>query len=399
MTMKIKFAAFALFAATAAAVALLPEHHGNAKAGIGRTEAAAVPDVSRVEVVFVLDTTGSMSGMIHAAKEKIWSIASNLASARQAPEVRMGLVAFRDRGDEYVTRVVDLSSDLDTLYAKLMDVRAEGGGDTPESVNRALRDAVQRISWSQDSDTYRVIFLVGDSPPHMDYQDEPQYPEILSLATQMGIVVNAIQCGPNPVTSDRWRHIAALGNGQHLQVGQSGSAVAVSTPYDSELAEASRKLDDTRLYYGSADELLRKKNKVAATRKLHESSTITSRARRAVFNASAGGRANSMGEGDLIEDLAAGRVDLPTMNKDLLPDSLRALSPEEQKATVESASRQRARLADEIRQLAAKREAFIRQRVETDGVAAGSLDEKIYGAIREQAAKHGLEYDAEPVDY
>ena len=103
-----------------------------------------------VEVVFVLDTTGSMSGLIQAAKEKIWSIATTLAPAQPAPEIRMGLVAYRDRGDDYVTRVVDLSDDLDSMYATLMDFRAAGGGDGPESVNQALHDAVHRISWSQD---------------------------------------------------------------------------------------------------------------------------------------------------------------------------------------------------------------------------------------------------------
>jgi Mg-chelatase subunit ChlD len=95
----------------------------------------------QVDVVFVLDTTGSMSGLIQTAKDKIWSIASTMASAQPTPEIRVGLVAFRDRGDQYVTRVVDLSSDLDSVYATLMEFQADGGGDTPESVNRALYDA------------------------------------------------------------------------------------------------------------------------------------------------------------------------------------------------------------------------------------------------------------------
>ena len=98
----------------------------------------------RVEVVFVLDTTGSMGGLIAAAKEKIWSIASTLAQAKQAPEISMGLVAYRDRGDAYVTQVVDLIKDLDSMYAKLMQFRADGGGDSPESVNQALDDAINQ---------------------------------------------------------------------------------------------------------------------------------------------------------------------------------------------------------------------------------------------------------------
>ena len=114
------------------------------------TRVIAPVAAKRVEVVFVLDTTGSMGGLIDAAKEKIWSIASTLAQAQQAPEISIGLVAYRDRGDAYVTQVVDLNRDLDSMYAKLMDFEADGGGDGPEAVNEALDAAIQRMSWSQD---------------------------------------------------------------------------------------------------------------------------------------------------------------------------------------------------------------------------------------------------------
>src|ERR1700757_3177369 len=60
------------------------------------TAATAHP---KIEVVFVLDTTASMTGLIQGAKENIWSIASSMAQAKPTPEVHMGLVAFRDRGD------------------------------------------------------------------------------------------------------------------------------------------------------------------------------------------------------------------------------------------------------------------------------------------------------------
>ena len=182
--MKSKLIAVALFAATAAAVTLFPYARDTVAANPAPPPVPAPPPIQvdpaaaikpRVEVVFVLDTTGSMGGLIQTAKEKIWSIASTMAAANQGPEVRMGLVAYRDRGDAYVTRVVDLSSDLDSMYATLMDFRAEGGGDGPESVNQALHDAVHRISWSQDENTYRAVFLVGDAPPHMDYPDDVPY--------------------------------------------------------------------------------------------------------------------------------------------------------------------------------------------------------------------------------
>ena len=144
---KKKLTGAALFALTAASVVFYP-----ALSSVS-TPTNRLPDVHlqqsnaserpKIEVVFVLDTTSSMSGLIDAAKEKIWSIASTMASANQAPDIHMGLVAFRDRGDAYVTQVVDLSQDLDSMYAKLIDFQAEGGGDGPESVNQALYEGRQ----------------------------------------------------------------------------------------------------------------------------------------------------------------------------------------------------------------------------------------------------------------
>src|SRR4051812_5484084 len=102
----------------------------------------------QMEVVFVLDTTGSMGGMIAGAKQKIWAIANKLKSARPTPEIRFGLVGYRDRHDAYVTRVFGLTGDLDEVYSNLSAFEAQGGGDEPESVNEALHQAVQNLQWS-----------------------------------------------------------------------------------------------------------------------------------------------------------------------------------------------------------------------------------------------------------
>jgi hypothetical protein len=91
-----------------------------------------------VEVVFVLDTTGSMTGLIEGAKRKIWSIANAIVDQNPDATIRIGLVGYRDIGDEYVTRVYPLSTDIQGIYGKLLGFRADGGGDTPESVNEAL---------------------------------------------------------------------------------------------------------------------------------------------------------------------------------------------------------------------------------------------------------------------
>jgi len=349
-----------------------------------------------IDVVFVLDTTGSMSGLIQTAKEKIWSIATTMAAAQPAPEIRIGLVAYRDRGDAYVTQMVDLSSDLDSVYATLMDFQADGGGDGPESVNAALHDAVHKMSWSQRDQAYQVIFLIGDAPPHMDYQDDVKYPAILASAAENGIIVNTIQCGNMPTTVTPWTQIASLGNGSFFQVEQAGSAVAYTTPYDEEIADLSAKLDGTRLYYGSEEEKGVMAAKVAATDKLEASASTASRARRAVFNTSVGGRANLLGENELVDAVASGTVTLDEIDADALPELIKPMAPAEQKAYIAGLAEERTELQRQIRSLSAGREDYLAKKVEAAGGLKDSLDQKLYDAVKEQGGKAGFEYEDGP---
>lgn len=397
--MKTHLTALTLFTLTAAAVGLYPVTQGAMTAPPekppGQPTHIPTPPIAqtpKIDVVFVLDTTGSMGGLIDGAKEKIWSIASSMAQAKPSPEIRMGLVAYRDRGDDYVTQVVDLSADLDSVYATLMDFQADGGGDGPESVNQALHDAVNRISWSDDQQTYKVMFLVGDAPPHMDYQDDVKYPQTLAKAVQQGIVVNAIQCGNDSSTLPIWQQIAQLGSGQSFQVDQSGGAIAITTPFDERIAALSSSLDETRIYFGTEDERQSKQAKVAATDKLHAEASVAVRARRAVYNASASGERNLLGEQELVEAVTEGKLDLQDIDRDMLPEPMQTMAPEEQLALVKETANRRDTLQRQIAELAEERDAFLKQKREELGAGKDAFDDKVYEAVKAQAEKKGLMY-------
>ncbi|MBK5964182.1 hypothetical protein CCR95_08810 [Thiocystis minor] len=397
--LKTKLIALSLFGLTTAAVFYYPALNSAvtvAPAIPPAPDQISLPDAAQhpvIEAVFVLDTTGSMGGLIQAAKDKIWSIASTMAAAQPAPEIRMGLVAYRDRGDDYVTRVVGLSSDLDAVQAELMQFQAQGGGDGPESVNQALDEALHRIAWSQDARTYRVIFLVGDAPAHLDYPNDVPYPQTLAKAKARGIRVNAIQCGNLSDTSTEWRQIAQLGDGGFFQVDQAGSAVAIATPYDDTLAKLAADLDDTRLYYGKPVERAEKREKLAAAKESQAAASPAALARRAGFVTSKSGGASLLGEKELVEEVASGRVDLATLPADELPESLADLDLETQRDRVSKSAAKREELRHRIQDLSAQRADYLKKTLEAEGGAEDSLDHKIFNAVRQQAAGVGLSYD------
>ena len=398
-TLNAKVIALVLLIATAAGIALFPVIK-QARAIQNTSVTPVVPEQGhRIEVVFILDTTSSMSGLIQAAKEKIWSIASTMASAQQNPDIRMGLVAFRDRGDAYITRVYDLSNDLDSMYASLMDFRAQGGGDGPESVNQALYDAIHKVSWSSDGNVYKVAFLVGDAPPHMDYANDVKYPVTLAAAARKGIVVNAIQSGQHEYTRPAWQQIAALGNGEYFQVEDSGNTVAVATPFDEKLSKLAAELEDTRLYYGDAETREAQKRKLDASAKLREELSTEALARRSAYNATVSGAKNFLGESELVEAITSGKVELDEIEAKELPATLRSMAPAEAMAVIKEQAQRRDQLKQEINKLSESRNRFIRQKVEAEGGADDSLDEKIYRAVKDQAASVGLTYDGDSAKY
>jgi Mg-chelatase subunit ChlD len=346
---------------------------------------------SRIEVAFALDTTGSMSGLIEGAKQKIWSIANQMADTSQEVEIRIGLVGYRDRGDEYVTRLHDLTDDIDSIYGQLRGFRADGGGDTPESVNQALHTAVTKMSWSESPGVYKVVFLVGDAPPHMNYSDDVPYSETARLAAERGITLNTIQCGDLPDTSQVWRQIAKLGSGRYVAIQQDGAMLALTTPMDEDLSRLNRKLAATALPYGDEGQ----KEEIRAKLQRSLSAAAPAAASRLSYLAKAGGKLNS-GRSDLVDAVKDGLVDLDALPGDeLLPAEMRGMSDTEQKTYLRQRTREREGIREEIAELGRKRDAWVRaenERLASEGGGDG-FDQEVLETIRSQAAEKGIRYE------
>ncbi len=381
---------FAL-ALTLALASLLASHAGARAATPGAPPPARTSAPRpRVEVAFVLDTTGSMSGLLEGAKQKIWSIAGRIANGQPRPDVRMALVAYRDRGDAYVTLRTDLTDDIDRVYARLRELSADGGGDGPESVNQALNEAVTRLGWSSGPNVYRVIFLVGDAPPHMDYANDVQYPDTLRTAQRKGIVVNTVQCGMMQDTTPVWQAIARAGEGRYVAIAQDGGMVVTATPFDEELARVNRSLSATVVPWGRAEE----QAELVAKAEGALAAPAPAAAERLAFLEKSGGRAN-LGRRDLVDAVKDGAVDAKNVPASELPPELKALTPEAREAWVKRKIEQREALHREVRALAEKRDAWLHDDAQRRKAAGGGdgFDEAVLEAIRAQAARHGLAYE------
>lgn len=358
--------------------------------GVGTVHADESQDARtpRIEVCFVLDTTGSMSDLIQGAKEKIWGIANEMIAAKPTPELRLALVGYRDRGDEYVTKLTDLTADIDAIHAELMGFSADGGGDGPESVNQALHEAVTKVSWSGDREVLKLVFLVGDAPPHMDYEHDVRYPEVCQQAMARDLVINAVQCGQQDDTAAVWQEIARLAEGRFIPLLQSGGMVRIAAPQDDEIAELNRAIGGTLIGYGQAAA----RREVYAKQALAEAVPAAAAADRLSFN-QATGRA-VQGSGELIDALERGEVTLEEVEADELPEDLRGLDAEKLAAAVEAKRAKRKAIQARLEKLLAERNAFlVAERQRLAEVSKGdAFDEEVAATVREQAARKGITY-------
>lgn len=144
-----------------------------------------------LDVLFLLDTTGSMSDEIIELQNNLLWISSQIADLPENADVRYGLVIYRDRGDAYVTKVYPFTPDIDTFQMQLNAVRANGGGDNPESLNQALYDALHSVEW-RGEDAIKMVFLVVDAPPHLDYDEDYDYAHEIAYAAQQGIKIHTV---------------------------------------------------------------------------------------------------------------------------------------------------------------------------------------------------------------
>lgn len=343
------------------------------------------PGPAVIELLFVLDTTGSMGGMLEGAKSKIWSIVNDVLQRRGngGALIRVGLVAYRDRGDAYVTQLTPLSDNLDNVYSQLMRLRPEGGGDTPEDVRSAMAEALRAGGWSAPgARTSQVMFLVGDAPPQEQYRNLPSASASARQASRRGIIVNAIQCGDDADTTAAWRNVAQYGGGKYFAIAQDGGVEVVVTPYDQELAQLGQQIGDTYMPYGRREErVARQSAQVAVESQVAAAAPPAAKADRALNKAL---NERAYGDSDLVQQAAAGSVVLPSIAEAELPDALRRLAPAQRQGALDKAVGERRALRERIVAVSKQREQYLAQQRSKKGMGKAGLDAAVSSALARQ---------------
>jgi Mg-chelatase subunit ChlD len=144
--------------------------------------------IDSLDIVICIDTTASMKNDIAAIRKELLSNAKD--NANKFKTLRVGMVAYRDYGNAYITKIFPFTSDLSEFQKSLDSLRAVGGQDIPEAVDEALFDAATKFPWEVSSD--KLIILIGDAPPHPIPKGDITESMAIDAANIRGIKINAI---------------------------------------------------------------------------------------------------------------------------------------------------------------------------------------------------------------
>ncbi len=169
---------------------------------------------AKLDVQIVIDTTGSMGDEINYLDKEFDELTTSINAKFPNADQHWSLVAYRDVGDDYVVHTYDFETDLTNLHQTLSTLGPGGGGDFPESPEKALAAGVN-LGWRNDADVARVIFWVADAPHHA--ADAPAMTTAIRAARDKGIHVYPVaSSGIDTFTEYTMRASAQLTGGRYL---------------------------------------------------------------------------------------------------------------------------------------------------------------------------------------
>ena len=349
------------------------------------------PPQDKVQIALLLDTSGSMDGLIDQARTQLWKVVNTFVDARKNGAVPFVEVALYEYGNNslhvannYIRQVQPLTRDLDELSRQLFALKTNGGEEYCGAViQRALAD----LAWDPSEKTYKAIFIAGNEPFTQGPVDARQ---ACKDSLVKHIVVNTVHCGPrNDGISGSWHDGAALAEGKFMVIDQDRAVAHVDAPQDKAIADLSLQLNKTYLGYGK-NSTASAENQSRADKDAADNAQSGALVQRAITKAS-GNYCNT--SWDLVDAIKENKIDPAKIATEELPAEMRELKPEARAAYIETAAKSRAAIQTQIIELNQQREAYVATELKKQATAGTqTLDEALVETTRSQASALGYSF-------
>lgn len=351
-----------------------------------QVETTETTTANAIQVALLLDTSGSMDGLIEQAKSQLWKILNELNRMKkngQTPDLEVALYEYgnsgRRSGRFEINQLSGFTTDMDLISEKLFSLTTNGGD---EYCGATIKASLDELAWNPRSGM-RIIYIAGNEPftqGHVDFRDA------CANAVERGIVVNTIHCGDcEEGIRGQWQAGAKAGKGEYLCINQDRRTVYIQTPYDDQINALNGQLNDTYIPVGRRGEE-KKFNQTRQDVNAHSYDKANA-AERAAFKSSKNYKAEDW---DLVDAYKKDKKVLD--NRDELPDSLRLLSVEEMERRIQAITSRREAVQQQMQQLDAQRRQYIEQQ-QSQSIEGGDLENSILQSLRKQAAEKGFELE------
>ncbi|RPJ05739.1 MAG: VWA domain-containing protein [Spirochaetaceae bacterium] len=353
--------------------------------------AATAGAEARIQLAILLDTSGSMDGLIEQAKTQLWKIVNELARAKQNGESPLLEVALYEYGKDsipaangYMRMILPLSRDLDKISEELFALKTDGGS---EYCGMAIKKAVTELSWNADSKTLKVIFIAGNEE---FTQGDINFRDACKQAITSGIVINTIFCGNREEgISTNWKEGADMADGFYMTIDQDQTVAYIEAPQDAEITRLGNELNKTYVGYGVRAE------EGTSNQTAQDGNAASASPEAAVQRSMTKATAQYDNSGwDLVDAVASGAVDVSTMKKDQLPAELQGKTEDEVKAYVEEKSAEREAIQKRITQLSGERRVYVENEMKKQG-ESNTFDAVVITALHDLAEKKQFAFGEE----
>ena len=349
---------------------------------------------AKVQLAILLDTSGSMSGLIEQTKTQLWRIVNTFIEAKQNGQVPFVEVALYEYGNDglqsethWVRQIQPLTRDLDQVSADLFSLRTNGGS---EFCGAVIERATLDLKWDSSPDVYKAIFVAGNEP----FTQGPIEPsKSCKSAIAKGIIVNTIHCGTEQAGMDGgWKSGAMLADGKYLVIDHNQAVVHVEAPQDAEILRLNTALNDTYIPIGAEGQA-----RWVTQAEQDKNAEANPQAGAAVQRANCKASHNYVNPNwDLVDACKQKDFDWTKVKEEDLPEEMKKLDEEGRKTYVAEKDAKRKQIQEQIQKLNKEREVYVRKVREEQGKAAeDTLDEVVVNTVREQAVAKGYLFEEE----
>ena len=344
-----------------------------------------------VQMAILLDTSGSMSGLIDQARTELWAIVNEFIYAKRngkEPELQVALYEYGKSSlpvkEGYIRMIVPFTTDLDKVSEELFALKTNGGN---EYCGWVIKEAAQSLKWSNSPDDLKVVFIAGNEP---FTQGPVDYRQVCREAVAKGIVVNTIHCGSAKAALDgKWKDGAVLADGQYLNIDQSRKTIHVAAPQDKQIAELGIKLNDTYIAYGQWGDVAMGRQNTQDQNAAAVSKEAT--LQRAVTKSSPYYR-NELW--DLVDAVNSNKIKLEDIKEEDLPEKMKKMNKAERKNYIDDQAKQRVTIQQRIRELNEQRKKYVAEEMKKMQKQGDTLGSAVIKAVRDQAKKKNFSFES-----